>query len=270
MKGDIMENTLYEKPKGALKKWAVAGIITTLLFLFSYVLIDVYYSQMMLQMYGALLGGLDYASIFLSVNGLFAAAALAFFIGLFASKNRGFFIKFILWTMLLTNLYFVMPGIASLVQIFGSYTGLQLFYYMGLLLPQTLAAVLMVSFIVQKDSENKKPTRILAWISILAGAALFVFQIIYALQQSSSMDFFGNAYNFSGAIAVAFIVCLSFVILLASNKPCEKTAAGETAAKESGEEEDEDEELDEVVEKIAHQVCKGDNNPSEADASQEG
>jgi hypothetical protein len=248
-----MENILIEKPKGALKKWAVAGIITSLLFLVSYVLIDMYYYQMMTVLYQTELSGLDYASIFISVNGLFGVAALLFFIGIFAAKKRRFFIQFMLWTMLLVDLYFAMPSIGSLVQIFGSYTGLQMMYYVGLLLPQTLIAVLLVSFILQKDSEHKKITRVLGWVSIIAGAVLFVFQIIYAAMQAGSMDFLGNVYDFSGAIALALIICLSVVILLASKKPSEAAVA-----EEDGKARGEDEQLDEVVEKIAQQVCKGD------------
>ncbi len=255
-----MENVLYEKPKGALKKWAVAGIVTSLLFLVSYVLIDLYYYQMMTQMYGMALTGLDYASIFISVNGLFGAFALAFFTGLFVSKNRKFFVQLTLWAMLLTDLYVVMPGIASLVQIFGAYTGVQLMYYVGLLLPQTLIAVLLVSFILQKDAENKKPTRILAWVSIAASAVLFVFQIIYAAMQAAFMDFLGNVYDFSGAIAIAFIACLSVVILLACKGAPKETADDQAVG--GTDDKAEDEELDEVVEKIAQAVCKNGEEPA--------
>lgn len=252
-----MENVLYEKPRGALGKWAVAGIVTSLLFLISYVLIDLYYHQMMTQMYGMGLTGLDYASIFLSVNGLFSAFALAFFIGLFASKNRRFFVQLMLWAMLLADLYVVMPGIAGLVQSFGAYTGLELMYYLGMRLPQTLVAVLLISFILQKDSKKRKTTRTLAWISIIASAVLFVFQIVYVLMQSSSVDFLGMVYGLSGAIAIAFIACLSVVILLA----CKGSSDDQATGGEDGT--CENEELDGVVEKIAHAVCKNDGQPVE-------
>jgi hypothetical protein len=270
MKGDIMENSLYEKPNGHLKKWAIAGVISSIIFAVSFVCTAVYYYQQVIQAYGVVPDGLSYVGLFLNVNGLFAAAVLVFFIGLFAAKKRSFFIPFMLWTILLTDLYFVMPGFTTMVQIFASYTGLQLMYYLGLLLPQTLLAILLVSFLAQRGSENKKPTRILAWISIAASVVLFVFQIINAAGKVSTMDFFGNMYNFSGAIAIAFIVCLSGVILLAAKKPCAKTAADEAAGKDNAEDEEyQDEELDEVVEKIAHQVCKEDRGPSQDGAPDE-
>lgn len=265
MKGDIMDNILYEKPKGAIKKWAIAGIITSILFFVSYVFVDLYYYQMVTLMYGTEPGGLDYASIFLSVNGLFGTAAVVFFIGIFIAKKRQFFISFLLWALLLLDLYFVMPSISSLVQMFAGYTGMDLMYYLGLILPQTLVAVLLVSFILQKDSQDKKTTRVLSWVSLIAGVVLFVFQIIYVLMntaQAGTTNIISMGYNLSGAAIIAFIVCLSGVILMASKKPSE-TGGDKTKEVPAEEEEESDEELDEVVEKIAQQVCKGDEPPSE-------
>gem|GEM_PF-3570422 len=262
-----MDNILYEKPKGHLKKLAVAGFVASLLFLIFYVLIDVTYSQTMLQMYGVQTGASDFVSLFLSINGLFAAAALAFFIGLFLSKNRRFFVKLMLWVLLLADLYVVMPSISTLVQVFASYTGLQLVYYVGLLLPQLLIAVLLVSFMAQKDAPDKKPTRVLAWISIFAGVVLFVFQIVYTISNAPQTDLFNVLYFITGPIAIAFIVCLAAAILLACQTPSEKTEPADESVKKEGEQvEEEDEQLDEVVEKIACAVCKEDDKePKETD-----
>ena len=174
-----MDTVLNEKPKGPLKKWSIAGIVAVLAFFVLYVLIEMQSYQYITMMYGMEPSGLDIANDFLSINGLFSAAALIFFIGLFASKKRGFFMPFMLWTMLLTNLYFVMPKLSSLVELFYSLTGMQLMYYLGLILPQIVLSALLVSFILQKGSENKKITQNLALVTMIFGVVYFVFQMIY-------------------------------------------------------------------------------------------
>jgi membrane protein implicated in regulation of membrane protease activity len=264
MKGDIMDNILYEKPKGHVKKMAVAGIIVTLAFLAFYVLIEVKSYEIMTQVYSITPTGLDFASDFLSINGLFSIAALVFFFGMFFSKKRAFFMTFMLWAMLLTNLYFVMPKIATLVQAFSSVTGLQLIYYIGLILPQAIVSALLVAFILQKDSAVKKTSGILAWISVIAGAVLFVFQIIYSAGQFTGTDVITDMSSLWGAVAILVLVCLSAVLLMASkNTVLAKEEKEEDDAQDA---EDPDEQLDEVVEKIAQQVCKGEDQTEETDS----
>jgi len=233
-----MENCLAKKPTGTLKTWTIVGIIVSILFFVCYVLIDVSYYQA----YPTQIAVPDFISLFLTFNGLFATAAIVFFIGLFAAKKRNFFIKFMLWAMALTGLYFVMPGLSSLVGFFGTYSSYELLYYVGLLLPQTLVSVLLVSAIIQKDCENNMTTNTIAWISIVADIVLFVFQIVYVfVQPPQSADMSSIIISLAGAIAIAVIFCLSFVILTATTPPEKKKKAKKLVAAAA---------LDDLVEKI--------------------
>lgn len=260
-----MENILVEKPKGQFKIWAIAGIAVSIVFLAFYVLLESKTYDMMMQMYGVGTAGTDMASDFLSINGLFCSAALVFFIGLFASKNRKIFMPFMLWTLLLTDLYFVMPKLSTLVQVFYSTTGMQMMYYLGLLLPPTLMAILLVSLILQKESENKKTTNVLAGISIIAGAFLFIFQIIYTVTNATGTDAITDMAGLWGAMAILVNICFSALIFFSTKKPSAKISVSENETGNEEDEEDEDEQLDEVVEKIAQQVCKGDDVTASGD-----
>lgn len=241
-----MENILEQKPQGKLKKWMIAGIVSSLLFVVCYIFAAVYTYQMALQMYGAALIFEDYAGILLTMNGLFAVAALVFFIGMFSSKKRNFFLKFMLWTLMLLNFYFIMPRLGSLASLFLNYSGLQLLFYLGMLVPPVLIAILLVSFILQKDSEIKNATNNIAWISIIVNAALFVIQLVYLGLQGAFADLFGAIYNLSGAVLIAQIVCLSAVILLATKT--DGIAVKKERSKEAV--------LDDLVEKIANEASK--------------
>lgn len=253
-----MENILEQKPQGKLRGWAFAGLITSLVFMVSCVIFELYFQNMAATVYQTQLTALDYISIFISSNGLFQTALFVFFIGLFISKKRSFFIKFLLWTMMLLDFYFAMPAITGVIQFFWSYSGNELLYYMGMYLPQILTGVLLAAFILQKDSEKKGATNTIAWVSIIADAFLLVYQVVFA-SQSGAADFYTAVYYFGGAIAISSLICLSVVILLATK------ADKITASKEKSKEEV----LDDLVERIAQEVSKNDEDLAEKVAPDE-
>lgn len=255
-----MENILEQKPQGKLKGWAYAGLIISIVFMFSTVIFELYFNRLAADVYQTQLTGLDYVSIFISSNGLFQTALFIFFIGLFVSKKRSFFINFLLWTMMLLDFYFAMPAITGVVSFFWSYSGSELLYYMGMYLPQILTGVLLVAFIMQKDSEKKNATNTLAWVSIIADVFLLIFQVVFA-SQSGATDFYTAVYYFGGTIAIASLICLSVVILIAAKT--EKTD-GISAPKKKKEAI-----LDELVEKIANEVSKNDEDEVERVAPDE-
>ena len=256
-----MENILEQRPQGKLKGWALAGLITSLLFMVCSVIFELYFNRMATEIYQTQLTVQDFASIFISSNGLFQAALFVFFIGLFLSKKRNFFIKFLLWTMMLLNFYFAMPAITGVVSFFWSYSGIDLLYYIGMYLPQILAGVLLAAFIIQKDSDKKGATNTLAWVSIIADAFLFVYQVVFA-SQSGAADFYTAVYNFGGAVAISSLICLSVVILLTAN-------TGKTGNLTASREKSKEAVLDELVEKIAQDVCKNDEEKAEKAAPDE-
>jgi hypothetical protein len=245
-----MENILEQKPQGKFKGWALAGIITSLLFMVTAVVFELYFYNLATTVYQTQLGAADYASIFISSNGLFQTALFIFFIGLFASRKRGSFVKFMLWTMMLLDFYFAMPAITGAISLFWSYSGIELLYYFGLYIPQILAGVLLAAFIIQKDSEKKNAVNTLAWVSVIADAFLFIFQVVSA-STSGAVDFTTAVYSFSGGIAISSLFCLSVVILLA-------TKANKTGTLNAPKEKKKETMLEDLVEKIAQEVSKND------------
>ena len=108
-----MENVLEQKPQGRLKAWALAGLITSLVFMISCVIFELYFSNLAATVYMATLTGLDYVNIFIQSNGLFQTALFVFFIGLFSSRNRSHFVK------ISVPVYFFAEKIVFLYQIFN-------------------------------------------------------------------------------------------------------------------------------------------------------
>jgi len=228
-------DVLLQKPKGSIKVWTIAGIIAILAFYVCYVFIDLFY----FQAYTDQLGTLDYIGFFITFNGIFTTAVMVFFIGLYASKKKSNFLKFMLWTMMLTGFYFSMPSISNLAQFFTTYNGLDLMYYIGLLLPQLLICVLIVSAILQKDSENTSVTNMIAWVCIVVDVLLLVFQFVYIFSHTENMSSISTGLiAFSGSISIIILICLAFVFLNATKAAVKNGAVKEVA-------------LDNLVEKIA-------------------
>ncbi len=240
-------DVLVQKPKGQLKAWTLAGIIAIIVFYVCYVSIDLFY----FQAYGDQLTGFEYAGFFVSYNGIFTTVALVFLIGLFTAKKRAYFLQFMLWAMMLTGFFYAMPGINNLFQYFLTYSGLALMYYMGLYLPQILFSVLLVSVILQKDSENKSVTNMIAWISIVADIVLIVFQLVNIFSSGQApADFNAVIVSLATVISIAVSMLLSFVFLTATKTPSEKRAKKEAA-------------LDNLVENVAEEPQKEEANPED-------
>jgi hypothetical protein len=230
-------DVLVQKPKGSVKAWTIAGIIAVIVFYVCYVFIDLYYSQA----YQGQLGTFDFIGLFIGYNGIFTASVLVFLIGLFTAKKKEYFLKFMLWTMMLTGFFVAMPGITNLFQYFMTYSGIALMYYIGLSLPQILICVLLVSAILQKDSVNKSITNMIAWIGIVVNVLLIIFQLVYLFGSQQSMDSPLTAIAaLISTVAMVAIICLDFVFLNATKA---SVTAGNGKLKE--------ETLDNLVEKIA-------------------
>jgi hypothetical protein len=237
-------DVLSQKPKGQIKIWTIVGIIAVFVFFVCYAFMDLYY----FQAYADQITGLDFVGFFISYNGIFTTAVLVFLIGLFTAKKKESFQKIMLWIMMLTGFYFAMPGINGLFQYFVTYSGLALMYYIGLYLPQILVSVLLVSAILQKDSENKGITNMIAWIGIVVNILLVIFQFVNLFGNPQA----GTAYTIStimatlvSPIAIIVIICLDFIFLAV-------TKAGAAGGKSK------EETLDTLVEKIAKESKKED------------
>lgn len=242
-------DVLVQKPKGPIKIWTLAGIIAVAVFFVSYVFIALYYAQ-------ASAGQLpisDYIGLFISAfNGISTTAILVFFIGLFVSKKKNYFLKFMFWTILLTGLYRGVPNITSLFQVFTAYSGLELMFYLGLILPTILACALLVSAILQKDSENTSITNMIAWICIVVDVLLVVFQFVYVFSSNTeSMSSLEAVFgSLSGSFYLIVLICLAFVFLNATKAAVKNGIVKETS-------------LDELVEKIAKEPKKVEENLEE-------
>jgi hypothetical protein len=238
-------DVLLQKPKNSVKTWSIVGIIAIIAYFVCYVFIDKFYATN----YPDQLTGLDFVGFFISYNGIFTTAALVFLLGLFIAKKRESFLKIMLWVLMLTGFYFSMPGINNLFQYFVTYSGLQLMYYIGLYLPQVLVSVLLVSAILQKDSENKNITNMIAWIGIVVDILLIIFQFVnvFGGQQSpNTAD--AVVVAMATPVALVVIIVIDFVFLAA-------TKAGVVASGQNNEET-----LDNLVEKIAGESKKEDAN----------
>lgn len=239
-------DVLVQKPKGQVKIWAIAGIIAIIVVYIFLVFIDVAYAKA----YQGQLGLPDYFALFMNFNGLFITVILVFFIGLFASKKRDSFLKVILWIMMLVGLYYAMPSITRLIEFCTTYSGLELMYSLGLLLPSMLASALLVSAIIQKDSENKGVTNMIAWISIVVNVLLIVFQFVYIFSNAQDLSSFDSlVIPLSSTLAIVILTFLGFVFL----------AATKTVTQEKGKEA----ELDNLVEKIAQEPKQEEENPED-------
>lgn len=249
-------DVLVQKPKGSIKIWTLIGIIAVLVFYVCYTSIDLYYFQASSGQVGAL----DYINLFISaLNGIFLTTILVFFIGLYVSKKKAFFLKFILWAMLLAGLYIGMPSIANLGQLFTAYSGLDLMYYIGLVLPSLLSCALLVSVLVQKDSENTSVTNMISWICIVVDVLLFVFQLVYVFNHAENLGSFETVIeSLTGAVSIVVYTSLAFVFLNATKAAAkigtEKEAALDNLVEKIAKgPQKEESNLEEMVEKISHE-----------------
>lgn len=206
-------NALLQKPRDSIKKWSIAGIIAACVFYVCYIFVGIYTNM---AYYNALTP-LDFASLFLQYNGIFITAVLVFLIGLFVVKKREFFLQFMLWAMLLIGLYFYLPLLPNVPLSFFAYSGLDLMSYLGIMVPFLLACVLLISAIIQKESAHAAATNMIAWISIVVGILLLIFQIAAIAGQAANIDGIGSVLGLlARPAAIAVAICLSFVFLNAT------------------------------------------------------
>jgi hypothetical protein len=219
----FMENTIAEKTKNNRNGWLIGGVIAALVYIAATVLFIVAFNQAAGGVYDGVSMTMSTIGAIADTFGTVVIITLIFFIGLLKGKGESsFFVKFFLWAVLITGLYYIMPRFAdfyNIVEYNSTITALQTVHILATMVPHMLFVAAILSFILQAELENKKVSYILSWLSFLAAVGMFVVEAVFIGYQISDADRLLNlSYYSMGAFGTFVLIFFSAVL----HKACQK------------------------------------------------
>ena len=212
-----MEEALDLKARNKKNGWLAGGLVAASVYIASLIFFIVYFNEAAGGIYDAASMAFSTMGAVADTFGTVVILALIFFAGILKKKGESvFFVKFFLWAVLITGLYYMMPRLAdfyNIVEYSSTITNLQTIHILATMLPQMLFTVSILACILQMGSEKNKAAYTLTWLSFLVAIGMFVVETVYIGYQISAADRALNiSYYCMGAFGILTLVFFSAVL----------------------------------------------------------